>query len=97
MLAGWLARNRALDFRNLAPRSGLSDFPRRGCCAQELISVEDSGHYSATCVKTPIVCSTLLEISNRDARSMFTKRVAARRDGSDQNRIASRKPIKSPA
>src|SRR5229473_1914573 len=43
------------------------------------------------------VRSTFLEISNCDARSMFAERAAARRDGSDQNRIASRKPMRSPA
>ncbi len=55
---------------------------------------EDSGLYGATRVRISSVCATFFEISNCDARSMLAERTASRRDGSDQNRIASRKPTR---
>ena len=45
-------------------------------------------------VRISSVCATFFEISNCDARSMLAERAASRREGSDQNRIASRKPTR---
>jgi hypothetical protein len=48
-------------------------------------------------IKMSSVCATFFEISNCDARSIFAERARIRRNGSDQNRIASRKAMRFPA
>ena len=53
------------------------------------LTAEDT--HSATRVKISSVCATFFEISNCDARFVLADRAASRREGSDQNRIASRK------
>src|SRR5262249_25037665 len=96
--AGRIAGNRALDLRNLATRSGLSDLPGRGCRAGWLIwsanSLSTADAHAATRVRISSVCPTFFEISNCDARLILAVRTASRREGSDQNRIASRKPTR---